>query len=199
MIRRTFLKGRPQFRKTSGAVSIIDLELPFDQKELPDEVVFKRRPGLEVAERFVGALVDRVHTRETVIQDTLLGVVQAQVTDQLADHHTVDDRVHHQAGGVPHVGGAQDGQHQVGAGPQAVEPERLPEVLFLARDPVVQGRDVDQPAQPHRGVDADPAERVDGLFDLELQQRVRQVGDFGEVSERASWECSPQFLKTLIM
>jgi len=65
--------------------------------------------------------------------------------------------------------------------PQAVEPERLAEILVLAQDTVVEGGYVDQPTQPHRGVDADPAERVDGLFDLELQQRVRQVGDLGEV------------------
>ena len=41
----------------------------------------------------------------------------------------------------------------------------------------------DEPAQVHRGVDADPAERVDGFHKFELQQRVHQVGDFGEVVE----------------
>ena len=39
------------------------------------------------------------------------------------------------------------------------------------------------PPDAHRGVDADPAERVDGFHKFELQQRVRQVGDFGEVVE----------------
>ena len=121
------------------------------------------------------------------------------MTDQFPHHQAVDDRVHNQAGGVPHIGRAQDGQYQVWAGSQPVKPERLAEVLILARDPVVLGGHVDEPAPPHRGVDADPAERVDGFHKLKLQQRVRQVGDFGEVSERASWECSPQFLKTLIM
>jgi|PlaIllAssembly_1097288.scaffolds.fasta_scaffold342370_2 hypothetical protein len=49
-----------------------------------------------------------------------------------------------------------------------------------------QAFNVDKPPDAHRGVDGDPAERVYGFNNLELQQRVHQVGDFGEVFEEVA-------------
>jgi len=135
------------------------------------------------------ALVDRIQCGESPIEDIPLGVVDRELIEELVHGHVVGDRIDHEPGRVPHAGGAQDGQYQVGAGPQAVEAQRLAEVLVFAFDPVLHGRHVDEPGQPHRGVDDDPGGGVERFDDLELQQGVGEVGDFGQVSEKIGDPC----------
>jgi hypothetical protein len=40
---------------------------------------------------------------------------------------------------------------------------------------------------------------IENLESEDTRQCEIRGSEFGEVSERTSWECSPQFLKTLIM
>jgi hypothetical protein len=95
---------------------------------------------------------------------------------------------------IARVGGAEDGENEVGAIGDAPTVERLPEVAALLFEPV-RARKVEQPAETEGGVEEKAAQGYVGALELALQQVVGEDHRFVQIVEEMADRVAPPLRK----